>query len=295
VLLAFVALHASAEQRWHLVANSHFEILSDGKEKRTLQTAREFERFRVGCQALLAPPTGEVQRTRIIMFSLPRDRARYYIARQAAAFVIPWRDGSIVAMAATYADLREEYVARHELVHTFSLRVPGKRPPWFEEGLAEVLGVSAIDVSGNRFQFGLPNDRMRARSYRDFPRLKEQLLEPGGGPVVVTGDPYWYYWLLAHYLTLGPEQRNADLRDYLDRFEAGEPHAQAFEAAFGMSPRQLWDAEIIPYMAAVPSATVRLDPTLIDDQFTVQPAPQPLVDETLMALLDYKQRSASGQ
>jgi hypothetical protein len=275
----------SREQTWILLTNSHFEILSDGKQDHAVKAARELERFRAGYLSLMGP-SGHANDppTRVIMFSSVREQAKYFPNRNLAAFVIRWEATSILTMAVDYRTLSEEYVARHEYVHALSHRTPGRRPRWFEEGIAEVLGISRIDLVKNEFQFGLPNDRMRARRRQDYPRLNERLLEDFPGKVWMRGDPYWYYWLLTHYLTLGSEWRNAQFRNYLDLYDNGVAHDVAFRQAFGVSPRELWDQEIIPYMGSVPSFTVKLRVEEIDDQFTIVPAPKSMLEETLNAL-----------
>lgn len=123
----------------------------------------------------------------------------------------------------------------HEYVHFVQMSNGGADfPPWYTEGLAEVLS-SVLEV-GNQIRLGLVfEDRFYPLREGAWIPLKELLELTRDSPRVRHGtDPIFYSMsnVLVHYLMIGNPQRKAQLNAYLQQVTKGVPSAEAFRSAF---------------------------------------------------------------
>ena len=137
-------------------------------------------------------------------------------------------------------------VGLHEYAHhVLEVIVREGFPRWYDEGFANYL--STMDISDGMVTLGDPsNDHMAALRRKQakflspetvlssntlYPRYTRREWEKGG-PMAFYGQASLY----VHYLFSHPEW-NAKLPGYLAKLEAGVPPLDAFEQAYGESPR----------------------------------------------------------
>jgi tetratricopeptide (TPR) repeat protein len=248
-LLALLAGVACAglpahEHVWIRVRTPHFEITSGLPRADTIALARDLELFRAVVERITNVTRFESRvPTRIYAFP---DAASFRPFRRDAGilgyFVATPRANFIALQPSAWSETR--VVLQHEYVH-FLIRNQGTLgyPPWYDEGLAELL--SSVEVKGGVVEFGrIPPARLRA--LRDLPWL-------GLGRVLRARDLegfsrderasfYSESWALVHYLLYGRRQEEpvADqLTRYLRLSVEDVPHWRAVESAFGVRPEVL--------------------------------------------------------
>jgi hypothetical protein len=256
---------------WYLLENRHFRMLSNAPADRTRTLLADLELYREAVTRIVnvrvrdgAPPTP------IIVF---KDRRGFekYAGFGVAGYVVNKRRHGVIVMPSDIQFLSEAHVVRHEYVHILALYMPLRYPRWYNEGIAEVLSLAVVEPEEGIMTFGLANARQRHVA-RGLDAFDERLFD-GTSRVRIRTDPYWYFWLVTHYLMLGRPDLTPNLERYLVARGIGESHASAFERAFGKSLTKMWEADIVPYTKAFPTFRVKIDFSAADLDFKTRPAP----------------------
>lgn len=273
---------------WYLIENSHFRALSDAPKDQSLALLTDLENYREAVIHVVNVRVPAIApKTSVILFN---DKRRFidYAGFGVLGYVIPDRRFGIIVMPADMRLLTDVAVIRHEYVHILALSMPLRYPRWYNEGIAEVLSLAKVEPEKGLMTFGLGSGRQRhiAKGLAGF---KERLFE-GNSRVATSTDPYWYYWLVTHYLMLGRPELRPDLERYLIARDIGEAHSVAFERAFGKSLTQMWQSEIVPYTKAFPTFQVKIDFSGADMDFKTRPAPPEVVGAAFTTLQEYRER-----
>lgn len=228
---------------WVEYASENFTVYSDAHEVEALEMLENFEIFRLTTLAVLGLPyTPESERLMIVMYGRSRDFNRI-APRNAAGFFYHsifgprMIVGPVGGVGGVEGTLFHEYV--HYLMHR---RSPMNYPRWYSEGLATVLGLTEIDKT--RIVVGKPP--VYNSPYRPRTSVEDAIdLTPG----TAYDGFYETAWRMTHYFmidTFDDPGRKHQMVDYLRRFDAGEDPIEAFDASFGMSPKEM-DAVIRAY------------------------------------------------
>ncbi len=271
---------------WYLLENSHFRVLTDAPKAQSVALLTDLENYREAVVRVVnvRVPAG-ASRTPVILF---RDRRRFdeYVPRGVVGFVMPGRRVGVIVMPANVGVLSEGYVIRHEYVHILATYMPLRYPNWYNEGIAEVLSLANAEPDKGLVTFGLANSRAR-NIPRALAGFNERLFDSRDRGSIRT-DPYWYFWIVTHYLMLGRPDLRPNLERYLVALDNGEVHAVAFDRAFGKSLTEMWKDDIIPYTKTFPSFQAKIDFSRVDLDFKTRPAPPEVVGAAFARLREYR-------
>ena len=149
------------------------------------------------------------------------------------------------------ADVGIDDVVYHEFTHYFVRNTVVGIPLWLDEGLAEFYGTFAPGGGARSVRLGLPNKYhlsfLQEHGLMTLPELFafEPLKFPSGDLRVE--QFYGESWLLAHYLLIGNPKRGAGIGPFLSLVYDGQPLAESFEKAFGVTMKDM-QAELNTYL-----------------------------------------------
>jgi Flp pilus assembly protein TadD len=240
LLVGLLACASPVHQRpWLRVRSPNFEIWSELGAEESRELARNLEFFRAVVDRTTGANLEPRVASRVYAF---RDRPTlvgFASVSWAAGFFAESMRGNVVVLAPGRRGQARE-ILQHEYVHYILHNGAVVYPTWYDEGFADFLGTTR--VHGDRVEVGRVPDGIR---YLDGWIPVEQILEAREIDAWPPGRVYMFYvesWALVHYLHFGldaGEPVPARLGRYLRATAAGTAPDEAFEAAFGLSVREL--------------------------------------------------------
>jgi tetratricopeptide (TPR) repeat protein len=255
LLFSFVQPAFAGEPHWLEVRSPHFSVVTDAGEKRGRAVALHFEQMRLVFGVLL-----------------PKGTARLPVPLQIIAFrntpemrqVVPLWNGKPAQVSGVFQSSSDRNfimldmsvddpweVVFHEYAHQLLKGyIPGRLPPWFEEGFAEYF--STIKVRGSKAAVGLPSERFTQVFARNKLMKLADLFQVQQNSATYNerGDHrslfYAESWLVVHYL---------NDKSWLPQVSAyagligkrNLPVDAAIQQAFGVSAAQ-FDAALASYL-----------------------------------------------
>lgn len=236
--------------RWYRHERDGFTLYSNGRPDAIVRAGTELLRYRSAVLQLLGVAESELA---------PHPLHIYLLTPRSAQALLGKRSGVLGFMApglaqhqivATLLDRGAILGARnrvvfHEYVHHLLRSGSAYRyPPWYEEGVAELLSTAQPTRRGLRFG-AAPAGALQLLS-GPAPSLRALVsYRPAPDTLDISKDPAFYAraWKLAHFLLFAtdeeaPARRNS-LGQYLEAYAAGQPGGRAFKAAFGRSLKDL--------------------------------------------------------
>ena len=179
------------------------------------------------------------------------------------------------------------YVMFHEYTHFYlSSQFAGEYPPWFNEGMAEVMAYAKFGKD-NRVVLQIPMFRVqeaRDRNWIPFEKLiKIDYRSPEYQSHKLATEFYAQAWLTVHYGMLEDREFGGKIFEYLAQLNKLVPQEEAVKNVFG--DLAAIDAKLRAYsrMSSMPSGTLNLGEV---PEFTL-PKAEPLNDvDSLAALID---------
>ncbi len=125
----------------------------------------------------------------------------------------------------------------HEYTHYYlRSQFSGSYPPWFNEGLAEVMGYAKF-TKQNTAVLQIPMSRVFEARDRQWIPLERMLVVDHGSPEYVNHDLasefYAQAWLTVHYGMIENREFGAKMFEYLGQLNRLVPQKEAASAAFG--------------------------------------------------------------
>ncbi len=242
------------------IETDHFIIYSDRSESETFKQVAAVEQFRYFMgQRLpksLRPESETEPKLRLYLLnsalSLTIVRPSFFLMVDGVYF--PCKEGeSIFAAKPLFAvpvprALGDQDHGQLVLFHEYTHHLMARRglnhyPKWYIEGLADYY--STLQYDGSKVAVGtIPagdNLILNRITWSHFENVLAPDDDLDGQNRGIIADPAVFYaraWLLTHYMMSNPA-RHAQLEDYFDRLEKGQPSIAAFEAATGISASQL--------------------------------------------------------
>lgn len=229
-----------ADAQWAAYTSRNFTLYSDARQNEVLELLRDFEEYRrVALAVMSLPDQPENQALKIVYPTREADFRVFGTAVNVAGFFYHREFGprmvirgasrrGVANAAAVAADRRTLY---HEYVHYLMDQRSGRNyPPWYREGLAQVLMM--VDPSESTIRIGMPLNV----NWRAVGTTVDDLIDTDYDGN--TGGFYAMSWLLTHFLTVDASdkpQRSRQFADYLRRYDAAENPLEAFSASFGES------------------------------------------------------------
>jgi hypothetical protein len=252
--------------------------------------ARDFvqnlTRFRVALEKILGKRAARSGIGTHIFITSTRDWEKYLMPRESVGgFFQRSRFENYMALegdAGEYA----LYVMFHEYTHFYlSSQFAGEYPPWFNEGLAELMAYAKF--KGNRVILQIPGfrlDEARDKDWIPFERLiKVNQSSPEYQNHKLADAFYAQAWLTVHYGLVEERTFGRQIVAYLTQVNTLVPQEEAMQKAFG-------DFDVIDHKLRAYSRNRQMLSGAVDlgDVPEVSlPAPQPLQDtEALAALID---------
>jgi len=244
----------------------YFEILSSAGRSETVRIAQDVSQFAKIVERLTN--SGRIRTalpTRMFLFGDSATYERFGIGPGVHGFVRSATDANYILVDASIPELSIP-VVRHEFVHfVLANGDRGAYPPWYNEGLAELL--STIEVTPQGIELGAmpptravslvlgaPLTTRRMLTARDIlrwePRVRAQL--------------YAQAWAMVQYLTVAAPERarfGQSIPNYLTAIRSGVAIDAAWQDAFGLSVEE-FDRRITAYVDGQRFAVARipLDP-----------------------------------
>lgn len=237
MLLLSAPAHAQ-EGRWLRAESPHFIVFSDGSERDLRNAVEQLENFDALLRQLLQPTEARVPlKLEVYLFRARADLARtlpeaganvagYYASR-------PDFVGAVALQGRSLRDFGGE-ILLHEYAHHFMLNYfANAYPAWFVEGFAEF--VATTEITERDVRVGAFSTSRVGILDADWPPI-ERVLKPDERRVSMIGI-YGVGWLATHYLINTPA-RMQQFGVYLAAMQNGADPIEAFEPAFGITPRQ---------------------------------------------------------
>ena len=297
IALATAAAAHAAPIWWH-ASSDHFEVYTTGNERHAREAIAAFERVHAFFESAFDLQPGRAPRTRLIVFSSPKEFAPYKPNAVAGAFYQSSPDGDYIAMQSLDADAFPVVV--HEYAHLMLRRTGVDYPLWLNEGFAEFY--STMTPQGRQMRLGLvpPQRMLTLATAAHLIPLDRLLAIDERSPEYNEKDRaalfYAESWALTHML-LAHEAYRDRTRNLLDAIARGTPAAEALSAAYGKSLAAV-GADLEHYVRRSSYAyTLAASPEAEKDLgVTAEPADAVDAAVTLAALIGWQRdRAAEGR
>lgn len=250
-------------QDWVEYTSENFRLYSDVRDDFVLELLGDFEEYRLAALTVMGlPDQPESEELKIVYPARAADFRLLSGGADIGGFFYHQEFGPrmIIKTAARSARSRGHYdpvlwnefaesadrqTLYHEYVHyLMDQRSASNFPPWYREGLAQVLMMAQLNES--TVKVGMP---IRGVVWQNVDATVEDIIDTD-----YDGRTYDFYlmaWLLTHYLTVDaadvPERRR-QATEYLRRYDEGEDPVEAFTATFGISMDEM-QSEMEAYRA----------------------------------------------
>jgi len=238
ILLLFAGSCHAAD--WLRFTSAHFELYTDGDEKRARDLIQYFEQIRGFFLQVTPTHLSEDFPVRLIVFQNTTEYAPYSPRAMTGAYYVrsPKRDYIVLGdlSAETYKSAVHEYT--HLIVRHSGLRIP----VWLNEGWADVYS-SLHPVKGGVAVGDLLPARMKPLEdgpWLDFETLTSVTPQ---SPIYNEGDRtglfYGESWALAHMLFLAPDYKQ-NFAKFVTALHRGSSAAEACQLAYGKTGAQVY-------------------------------------------------------
>jgi tetratricopeptide (TPR) repeat protein len=263
LLLAFSAGGASRDARaadsdrdWLKLETPRFVLYSNARERDAKRLLRELETFQHVVSRFLGLTNAQRRPALVYYFEddasfVPYKPLYQGKPRQVGGFHADDPLDHVLALSRQNRSAVTMRVLFHEYTHLLTARQFRRAPLWAHEGVAEVF--STFESDGDQFDIGVALTNHVFYLQKNRPAAVEGLLrvdydsrEYNEGNRA--GSFYATSWLLAHYLLFAQRGFESDvMARYADVSARMTNRVEAFEAAFGMSPKAA-DAELRKYV-----------------------------------------------
>jgi hypothetical protein len=260
---------------WHVRRSEHFNVLGDGDQKSTLQTAEFFEIRRAAFGALVPNVPLRTAPMDIYVFKNPAALVPYSLLRAGVDPTKPtgyYRSAEYVKLTAVMAgqDDRSLEAAVGGYLSDVAQTTYPTAPPWVQSGLAQIYG--GLGASGEKFDIGrlIPSHVLLLRRDAGVPfQILFSMVKPAPPPGWIGALSVFdaESWALMHYLLIGNQDARPKTLVFLAALAENKPARQAFDAAFGPDFASTLDAALTAYVAreslpfvALPKNVLRVQP-----------------------------------
>lgn len=255
-MLAF-AFGASADIRsngWNELKTTNFTLITDLPVHEAEIRIQEWELFRaVVLRVTNAQRDSRGLSTKAYVFSRTKDFRQITNKRGVGGWFRPSLRGNVMAYPRELPGFEDQLAVQHEYVHSIMAASGAVYPMWYREGLADMLG--AIYVKDDRVVIGGEiKGRITRLSYGDVYVPLSRIISKED---VWNWNPYltsYFYsiaWATVNYFytgsMVGKSNHGQNLPKYLNLISSGESSAEAFQAAFGISPKKM-EKEILEFL-----------------------------------------------
>jgi hypothetical protein len=209
---------------------------------RSAAQARDFiadlAKFRVALEKLLGKRATPNQFPTNIVIVSSSDFVKYFQPREnVAGYFQPGPFANYIAMNGDFGKQGSLEVVFHEYTHFYlSSQFAGEYPPWFNEGLAELMGYVRF-TGKDRAVLGIPMDRVYEARDSDWIPFDRLIAVDHHSPEYqshkLMSSFYAQSWLTVHYGMLENRDFGKQIFDYLKALNTLHPQPEAARMAFG--------------------------------------------------------------
>lgn len=198
--------------------------------------ANELARFRVTLETLLGKRASKTQiPTNLVILSRGEWEKYLQPGQHVAGFFQPGTFANVIILNGDTQSWITTQLVFHEYTHYFlSSQFGGVYPPWFNEGLAELMGYSRLEK--NRALLLIPDHRQRGAGDRDWIPFERMLRVSHDSPEYqshkLADSFYAQAWLTVHYGMLENREFGRQMFEYLAKLNTLVPQDEA-AATFG--------------------------------------------------------------
>lgn len=240
---AFVSLAApAAEPRiGKMVAYElpDYTIYTTRGEAQARNFANELAKFRVMLEGVLrTQATASYMPTHMVILSRDTWEKHLQPRKMIAGIFQSGRFANYIVMDGDAEGSDGLHLIFHEYTHYFvSSRFAGEYPPFFNEGMAELMGYSKFDKKKNLAIVLIPVDRVREARDGDWIPFERLLRVDRSSPEYIShklADSFYAQsWLTLHYGLVENREFGRQMLDYVRQLNRLVPQADAAKAAFG--------------------------------------------------------------
>ena len=239
LLTSLCALGAEPRVARYMKYNAgDFTIVTARGADQSRQFMQDLAKFRVTLEKMLGKrATRSVSPTTIVIAN-GADWNKYLIPRQnVAGFFQQGHFVNYMAMNGDAPRAEAVHIILHEFTHFYlATQFSGEYPPWFNEGLAELMGFAMFTDKGTALM-QIPGYRAHAALEGDwipFERLiKVSMRDPEYQSHQLSDNFYAQAWLTVHYGFIENRKFGAQMTTYLNQLNTLHPHDEAARTAFG--------------------------------------------------------------
>jgi hypothetical protein len=241
LLLCFLSTAATAAEPriGRLVAYElpGYTIYTTRSSSQARKFATELAKFRVTLEKLLGKrATQNDIPTNLVILSRGEWEKYLQPRKHVAGWFQPRMFSNVIVMNGDAEGTEVTHLVFHEYTHYYlSSQFAGEYPPWFNEGLAEVMGYAKFDKNG--VVLLIPEYRVREARDGDWIPFERLIRVDRGSPEYqshkLADSFYAQAWLTVHYGLLENRDFGQQIFKYLTQLNTLVPHEQAAMAAFG--------------------------------------------------------------
>jgi tetratricopeptide (TPR) repeat protein len=214
-----------------------FTIITSRSSDQARQFIEDLAKFRVTLEKTLGKRAQQnLVPTRIIIVS-SSVWEKYLAPRQnVTGWFHPGPFGNVMVMNGDAIRGAALYVIFHEYTHFYlASQFAGVYPPWFNEGLAELMALAKFDDSGATMQVLLSRvQEARDGDWIPFERLiRVDHNSPEYQSHKLANSFYSQAWLTVHYGMVENREFGKQMFEYLGQLNSLRPHDEAARIAFG--------------------------------------------------------------
>ncbi len=291
-------LFAADERPWYRYENDFFIAYSNASNWKARKILEDLEYFRGA--ALRVPGIELPVDTEKTLVLIPATQEEFAVLAEnenSVGFAQPLEGRTVIVFPASGRTMKSKYILHHEYAHALAHVAPGLYPQWYIEGFAEIASSAVVHKRRRSIFIGLNEGRYQDASEPkiDWDELINDAFDAHDfDDVELTASAYAQYWLLAHYLTMSGSTDNISrLEQYFAQVENGTPSADAFQASFGVTPTELWELELKPYLRRIPEYRHPFSRDVLDTSFDREPA-HPDEVESLLTFFTHKAEMVRG-
>lgn len=215
-----------------------FRIITSRSGTQARQFVEDLAKFRVTLEKSLGRRASRTVFPTTIIISSTADWNKYLIPRQnVAGFFQQAHFANFMAMNGDAPREESVHTVLHEYTHFYlATQFAGEYPPWFNEGLAELMGL-AVFTKENMAVLQIPLYHiytLRERDWIPFERLiKVSMNDPEYRSHKLADNFYAQSWLTVHYGLVENRAFGGQMMKYLNEMNSLHTQTESSRTAFG--------------------------------------------------------------
>jgi hypothetical protein len=214
-----------------------YTIYSTRSSSQARRFATELGKFRLTLEKLLGKRATKAHIPTHLVILSRGEWERYLQPRQhVAGWFQPGMFSNVIVMNGDAEGTEVSHLVFHEYTHYYlASQFAGEYPPWFNEGLAEVMGYARFDKG--MCILLIPEHLQRTARGGDWIPFERMIKVDHGSPEYqshkLADSFYAQSWLTVHYALLENRDFGRQVFDYLTKLNTLVPPDEAARAAFG--------------------------------------------------------------